>query len=269
VKIQWDLKMLALSGGLLVVLILVMVWVALELRREKPGMILSDGSVNLPPITHPDVEAGLEALRIGENEKARELFSRVPATDASYTVALQNLGLANEKLGNFEAATEVYRGIIALQPDNPEPYMSLAWAQYQMGRFDEAEFSALRVLEISSGHIPARYGVALFRVAGDRIAEAIQSYMRAIKLDPAGAYFPQAEDHLELLRADQPELASVHYALAYFANARGDRRQELEHLERFLALEPSGPAAATARERLTEARTAVGALPEPAGEGGR
>jgi len=57
---------------------------------------------------------------------------------------------------------------------------------------------------------------------------------------------------LTSLAEKKPDMAAVHYALAFFANSLSDRDKEKAELERYLELEPAGPVADTARKRLEE-----------------
>ena len=260
-----DPKTLMLSGGLLVLVALGVVWIARDLRRGTSPMVLKEPTPSGGPARlHPDLTAGLEALRAEDLHTARDRLLRVPNTDPGYALALDNLGQVYEKMGDMAAAAKSYSEIISLQPENPEPYVSLSWVRYHLGDLEAAEIATLRTLEIAPRHVQARYNVALFRAAQGKVAEAIRAYSRALSMDPDRRYRWQAEDQLLTLSASRPDLADAHYALAYLANARGDPGEEIKRLENYLSLDPSGPAAETAKARLAEARGAT--APGPQGE---
>jgi hypothetical protein len=82
------------------------------------------------------------------------------------------------------------------------------------------------------------------------VARAVQAYGRAIARDTQGAHFLQARLDLQKLRDERPDLAASHYLLAFVANRLGERAEERFELEQFLLLEPEGPAAELAREKL-------------------
>ncbi len=205
---------------------------------------------------HPDVAAGIEALRAERFEQARQLLESIASSDPSYLIALQNLAAAHTALGDFDSALRVLGELAERQPDDPNLYLSLAWAQHRVGLDGEAERSTLWALEVDPRNLAARYAVAYFRVARGALAGAIRAYHRAVQQDVSQTHLLQAAQDLEQLQDGRPDLAEVHYALAYFARLLGDSTVEQEELDAYLAMEPSGPAAEVARERLAEVRQA-------------
>ena len=222
------------------------------------GQASEDGPDNL----HPDLAAGLAALRANRLDEARNRLEKLQPTDPGYPLALINLTVACERLGDLEAALEAATELITVEPEDSKAWIRMSWVQYRLGRYREAEFSSVRALEVDPTNIPARYDAALFRVAQGRTPEAINAYTRAFKRDQFGhSYLFQAHDHLLELRSNRPDLPSVHYALAFFANSLGWREREIEELERSLSLESTGPAAEAARTNLAKARQGLRQAP--------
>ena len=58
------------------------------------------------PVLHPDVVAGLEALREFRTADARALFERVPETDPGYGEALKNIANMQWQEGDFAGSPE-------------------------------------------------------------------------------------------------------------------------------------------------------------------
>jgi tetratricopeptide (TPR) repeat protein len=196
VRVTWDLKTWVIAGILVVFVVLGMVWIAFDLRREEPAMTVRGASpvpeapaaVPAPPgKLHPDLEAGLAAMTAGRFDEARDRLTRVPRTDPGYTLALYNLARLEDRQGKLEAAERTYRELIAVQPGNANVWIGLGEVQYRAGRYDEAELSALRALEVAPTNATARYDIALFRVAAGKIDEAVRAYSRAFAVDAAGA----------------------------------------------------------------------------------
>jgi tetratricopeptide (TPR) repeat protein len=254
---KWDARSGLLLGALAVMVVLGGVWVAQSLRREEPRMIVNPEAPSIRQSLHPQLEAGIAALREGRLEAAREALEAVPVTHPSYSVAVSTLGDLHRQQGDLDAAVEAYKMLMRLQPGTPEPYLLLGRVEHERGNDDRAEWYAMRAIEVAPAHLAARYDVALFRVSEGRIADAVESYGRALSLDPGRAHTAEAERQLRRIVEERPTDADPHYALAYFANQRGDTAEEIRELELYLELGPEGEAAATARERLADARAAA------------
>lgn len=224
-----------------------------EPQAASPSRSLEEGLVPL----NPDLVHGLDALKRNELQEARESLARVPEGDSSYFEALRNIAMIDWQAGDYEAAERAFVKLSNLQPDNPDAHISIGWAQYRLGRLAEAETSALRAIELDGNSVVARYDVAFFRLAQGMLPEAIKAYSRAVVRDGAQQYFGTARQHVLLLLEERPDYAEIHYALAWFAHAINDRITEIEELEKYLAMNPTGPAVEVARSRLVDAREAV------------
>ena len=148
----------------------------------------------------------------------------------------------------------MFKKLVVLQPRNADVRATTAWAYYRLGRLVEAEIFALAAIDINPQHLGARYNLGLFRLAGGSLPRAIDSYRDVMLDDPEGLHVTRALEDLLYLAQERPEFADAHYGLAYFSNAMGQIELEVEHLEKYLALNPSGPAVEVARTRLAEAR---------------
>lgn len=190
-------------------------------------------------------------------EDARALFESVPESDPGYFEALQKLANMQWQEGDFEGALESFAKLAGKLPNDPSAYLNLSWVLYRLGRPFDSEVAALRAIEIAPDLVAARYNVAFFRLAQGNIPDAIQAYVRAMRRDGAMEYFGQARGHLLQLQSERPDFPDVHYALAFFANSIGNRQLEVEELERYLAMNPTGEPVEVARQRLEEAKAAL------------
>ena len=202
---------------------------------------------------NPDLAEGLQALQDNRLEEGRASLEKVPETDPGYLLALRNLGQVRGILGDWEGARQALERLVAMQLDTSDALTALSQVQYRLGDFDAAELSALRALEIQEADPMLRFDLALYRVAQDRLAEALDTYERAIELDPEGKRTLKALQRLMSLHDERPELASVHYALAYFARRLSRLDLEIQELEHYLATDPQGQAGELARARLDAA----------------
>ncbi len=204
----------------------------------------------LPKDLHPNLAAGLDAIQANDLEKAIGLLAGVPSEDPGYSLALQNLGFVQYQTGDSQVSLETYNRLRSLQPEEAHTHIGLSWALFGLRRYDEAEHAGLRALELDPNNVAARYNVALFRVARGMIEDAILSYRRAMRRDSMNKHLAAALIGLKHLERQEPELAEVHYALAFFANSRGARQEEMDELETFLKANPTGPVADQARANL-------------------
>jgi tetratricopeptide (TPR) repeat protein len=207
--------------------------------------------------SHPEMRQGLAALLQDRLDAAQEHFSRVPPGDPAYPSALKNLVVVEVRRGDLAAAAARAEALLALDPGDPQMLDQLSWIYYRLERLEQAELLALRAFEADPLNPALRYRVGLYRVAQGRAAEALPTYKRAMQHDLDRAAVNRALTNLMRLHDEQPDLAGVHYALAYFANAMGRPAVEVEELEHFLDREPSGNVADVARARLADARAAL------------
>jgi len=203
----------------------------------------------------PALIEGLQALNESRLDDARSLLARIPEDDPSFLPARFNLGIAHERAGDGEAAIAALLQVGARQDESAEFYAALGRAYSLTGRYELAERTAMRTIELDAQHVPVRYHVACIRVARGRLVDAIAAYRRALTLDPAGVHLGQAIVDLEHLHVAGPEHPDTHYALAFLANASGRRADEIVELDHYLELDPQGPAVAVAEAR----RKALGA----------
>lgn len=202
----------------------------------------------------PDLAAGIQALQDNRLEEARASLEKVPEDDPGYLMALRYLGQVRGLLGDWEGARDALGRVVEMQLDTQDALIALGQVQYRMGDFEEAELSALRALEIGQLDPMLRYDLALYRVAQNRLAEALDTYERAIELDDGQANAMKALQRLMALHEEHPEIPTVHYALAYFARRMSRLDLEIQELEHYLETNPSGQSEAFARERLAAAR---------------
>jgi tetratricopeptide (TPR) repeat protein len=206
----------------------------------------------------PDLAAGLQALQDNRLEEARASLELVDELDPGYLLALRNLGQVRARLGDWEGARDDLERLLEIQLDSSDALTALSQVYYRLGDFDAAEVAALRALEIGEGEAMLRYDLALYRVAQDRLAEALDTYERAIETDLQGVGVMKALERLIALHEEHPEIPTVHYALAYFARRLARLDLEIEELEHYLATSPTGQSAAFAEQRLAEARAQRG-----------
>ncbi|MDH3629196.1 MAG: tetratricopeptide repeat protein, partial [Acidobacteriota bacterium] len=102
-----------------------------------------------PSTLHPSYNDAVAALAAGDVEEARRLCDAVPREDRSYALA-QNMAAGIEaRTGAFDSALRRLDEISVLQPENPEIHLVRAKTLVLADRGAEAEFEALRALELN------------------------------------------------------------------------------------------------------------------------
>jgi arylsulfatase A-like enzyme/Tfp pilus assembly protein PilF len=94
------------------------------------------------------------------------------------------LGIAYAASGRLEDARRAFAEAVALDPRNARAYNNLGNALRDLGRRDEAEAAYRKAIELAPRYPDPLNGLGVLEVAGDRPAEALPLFDRALALDP-------------------------------------------------------------------------------------
>lgn len=92
-----------------------------------------------------------------------------------------------EQRGDLAAAADVYRQVIADDPDDLEALGSLAFCLFRMGRYDEALVIQERVVELDSDDVQTRLELGFNYLSHqDRPADAVRVFREVAALEASG-----------------------------------------------------------------------------------
>jgi len=139
------------------------------------------------------IEAYEDAIRSGRNEGWIG-DAGVSGYKAQYGIASAQMGL-----GNYGAAAEACRKVLAEKPDDKQTREMLATACLQLGLAEECEEHLLELVRFEPGGLSAALRfVDLGRLyaARNRIEDALRCFVRAAEIEPtcANAYFAAGDE---------------------------------------------------------------------------
>jgi Tfp pilus assembly protein PilF len=203
-----------------------------------------------------------DAARTAEAREALEKFGRL----SEEAKRIHNEGVALSKAGDAAGAYAKFKEALAINPAFEPALIGLATAGLKAGHAAEAAAAADAILKQDPANeeaIRIRYNAAL--QMGDRamIADAL---LALAAIEPAtakaslfklGTAAYDADDTAnakkrfgKVLELD-PNHARAHYFMGLILMREGAKQEARRHLERFLALAPTDPDAATAKDALT------------------
>ncbi|MGA3066410.1 MAG: tetratricopeptide repeat protein [Tepidisphaeraceae bacterium] len=95
--------------------------------------------------------------------------------------------LRHHQSGRLREAEELYRRILAQQPDHAETLALLGVVLSQSGRHEEALVAIERAVQLSPGNASHHYNHGVILVSAGRPDEAIAAYDRALAIEPTSA----------------------------------------------------------------------------------
>jgi Tfp pilus assembly protein PilF len=180
---------------------------------------------------------------------------------------IHNEAVALVKAGDNAGAFAKFQEALGLDPNLQASLVGLATAGLKIGRYDEAATAAEAILKMDPKNPAAlrlRYNACLGLGDKDRLAEALiglsvveptvaKNGLLKLAFD---AYDANDKDHakarfLKVLELD-PNQPLAHYYLALILVNEGNNAEAKSHLEKVVALAPTTPEAASARDMITQ-----------------
>lgn len=249
-------------------------WIALSavhlnLRRYQEAVEAAERAIALGSTDESVLRSRWEAYRqLGDQAKAtkaREDLERIGRLGEE-AKAIYNQGVRLSKAGDEENACAKFRDALELDPNFQPALLGLATSSLRLDRAAEAEAAAETLLKSDPQHAEAlkiRYNAAL-KLKDE--AKLLASLLGLATIDAATARSglfllgTAAFDRDDMAKAKErfrraleidPAHPRSHYFLGLILMREGAKAEAKSHLERFLALAPGDPDAATARDALS------------------
>ncbi|MCU1281905.1 MAG: Tetratricopeptide 2 repeat protein [bacterium] len=235
-----------------------------DAREWKAAMLAARSAVTLCPSDRVVLLRAGETLLGGREygealvhlERARALADRTPGTREQELALAFHLGFAREVTGDLEGAIVEHRRLEAMgglaTPNQYLVHYNLGDELMATGRLGEAIEEYRRAVALSPARPVVRLALAVALDRDERIDQSRVELSGVLALDPELRNLA-AEDYVFVPAAD------VHYYRALALLERGSTAEARLAMRTFIAILPSGPYAAHARERLTEAEQRVDA----------
>ncbi len=169
---------------------------AYEYERAGRDALALDDLKRAHALDPDDMQAlnalGLAYARNGQFEDARTAFSQVVARMPDFAPAHFNMGWASEELGELDDARESWKRAYAIDPVNPEPVARLALLAARLGENAEAQTWAAKALALMPAHPGARLAAARADVQQGNLAAAGEA-AHALTHDPKTPPFERTE----------------------------------------------------------------------------
>jgi len=225
-----------------------------KVRAELVGYKVYETYIELRGVTHVQVDIRLP--KVQEDVVQDEHFQK---------------GMDNFEKKLFQEAAEEFRQSLAIYPDSIEINYNLAVSLINIGLFDEAVSSLLKVESLKSD-MPGLYmAMATAYEKKNELPQSLDAYIKAAAQNPAdhlpmyyaGAiHFKLGESEKALLayteaikRNDQ--FAPVYYQVGVVASALSKFADAVSYFETFLTLAPNAPESTAVKEMVAELKKAL------------
>jgi len=147
----------------------------------------------MPTEIEQQLQAGIEHHRAGRLRDAENVYRSILADDPEQADALNLLGIVALQSGNAQDATRLFEAAVSSRPDNPEFHNMLGEALRMSGKPELAEASYKNALELNPRFAGAHNNLANLYLQMARLDEAIHHYQAAIAANPG---FPMSFNNL-------------------------------------------------------------------------
>ena len=219
-------------------------------QPDDPAQAVGEGAAPWPQVSFEEpaysADATADDLKHEAIGAANTLVEMHPDDVASLTVAAR----LQSRLGNSEAALELWRRCTELDQDCVDAFFRLGSSARDRGDFSTAALMMRRVLERAPGHVEAEALLGDSLLQSGEVEEAVvvleqhvqnPAAMDAAFLSLGQAHlqqkdFSKAEQAYQRLVAANPHNGRAYYGLARVYALRGEREKSQEYRRKFQSL---------------------------------
>ena len=132
-------------------------------------------------------EAGIQAWRAGDPDKAAALIARAIASNPGIASFHYNLGIVQKARGQLEEAATSYERATLLKPEHVDAHNNLGNVLKALGRREEARASFERALQHNPSNADTHYNLGILACDLGLPGEAVAHFRRCLANDPADA----------------------------------------------------------------------------------
>jgi protein O-GlcNAc transferase len=151
-------------------------------------------------------DLALQHHQAGRLHDAEQLYRQILAHEPEHVDAIQNLGIIAQQVGRIDMAVELIRRVIVLRPNYAEAHSNLGNALKDLGRFDEAIVACRRAIALRPDLAEAYNNLGIALAGKGQLDEAIAACRRAIALRPG---IPEAHNNLGIALAGKGQFAAA------------------------------------------------------------
>jgi tetratricopeptide (TPR) repeat protein len=177
---------------------------------------------------HTAAWLAVNAEERGAEARFARLLEVCPVSRHALAYGFESLGSLHLAAGRSEEACSSFESAARAAPDNPRHLVSAAKLHLALGRPDRAHERFAEALRLDPSRAEAWFGLGTLELARRDVAAALAAFRAATEADPA--------------------FAPAWFNLGAVLRERGDIEGSREALRRYLALDPTGPRAAQARD---------------------
>ena len=169
--------------------------------------------------------------------RAERLLRDAIALRADYADACNELGNLISSQGRIEESMEYHRRAIAINPRHSKAMCNLSVSQYQLGHLDESMAVLHQALAFDRYYPKLHYRVGLILARQGRLAEAVESYRRALEgeQDKSNLFRVHAALGDAMMVGGQAVAAVGEYQQSLALTAGGDLGVDPRSVMRYLA----------------------------------
>lgn len=179
----------------------------------------------------------------------------LPARNRADIPALANAGLAFSRQQHYKEAADCYRKALSIEPNIREIQLNLGLAEFKMGDFQAALAPLAAVLAIEPGNLQARTLLGMSYYGAGMYAKAVQELDRALAADPSNTQLhhviaqsclwsgqhERALKEFEWLLREQPDSAATHMLMGEALDSLGRDPDAIAEFQAAAAASPNDP----------------------------